>query len=427
MNKKNVLKDYVLSQYSLEKIKLIKEKLKKDTNEADPLWTCIMGKEEEEICLSENESTDKNDESDNDSSSRLHDYIQQPSTQFYFTQFEKDLNTEVKQTSLETCDIVECLVEGLEHTNGKLDLSILENLKDEEFVDIVCDLEKKLNITGTYNLCCSLNNMTSEQRMKYTTVFHTYLLLPKIIAIEEPSKMLLSVITESVQKFPDDIQKLIFIPLLNVDLKDTTIVNAIVNAFEPQRNPALIMECLSYIKELKSWHLPILQNLMTVKTDTVTNEKFIRMLSEKAYDFSTDKNFGKLVLLFIKTNLNFSEQQKLLLWEITNINQTFFKRPIENILKEDRLEQHTETLVKHGNLLQQIEDIHQVLYKRPLQRMSSGEAPPAKTIPRVLDGALLSSEIIIRRHFFILMITYDEVTLHVNFIRRFLLFNMKFM
>ncbi|KZC05578.1 hypothetical protein WN55_04518 [Dufourea novaeangliae] len=35
--------------------------------------------------------------------------------------------------------------------------------------------------------------------------------------------------------------------------------------------------------------------------------------------------------------------------------------------------------------------MHQALYKRPLQRMSSGEAPPAKTIPRVLDGALLSS------------------------------------
>ncbi|KZC14624.1 hypothetical protein WN55_07037 [Dufourea novaeangliae] len=38
-----------------------------------------------------------------------------------------------------------------------------------------------------------------------------------------------------------------------------------------------------------------------------------------------------------------------------------------------------------------VASIHQALYQRPLQRMSSGEAPPAKTIPRVLDGALLSS------------------------------------
>lgn len=58
----------------------------------------------------------------------------------------------------------------------------------------------------------------------------------QIIALEEPSRLLLSGVTECVQKFPDDIQKLIFIPLLNVDLKDTSVVNAIANASESQRN-----------------------------------------------------------------------------------------------------------------------------------------------------------------------------------------------
>lgn len=62
----------------------------------------------------------------------------------------------------------------------------------------------------------------------------------QIIALEEPSRLLLSVLVESTQKFPNDIQQFIFIPLLNVDLTDTTIIDAVVNTFEPERRIILI-------------------------------------------------------------------------------------------------------------------------------------------------------------------------------------------
>lgn len=62
----------------------------------------------------------------------------------------------------------------------------------------------------------------------------------QIIALKEPSRLLLSALIESTQKFPDDIQKFIFIPLLNLDLTDTTIIDAIVNTFEPERRIVLI-------------------------------------------------------------------------------------------------------------------------------------------------------------------------------------------
>ncbi|XP_078036064.1 uncharacterized protein LOC144469530 isoform X2 [Augochlora pura] len=277
---------------------------------------------------------DENDEDDNNDLSKTAKSTEFPSTQFYFTQFGNDFEKEIKQSFVQKCDIVECLLENLERPIGKLDVNLLENLEDEEFVEVVCNLEKKLGTTGVYNICHSLNNMRMEQRIKYTSVFYTYLLLPQIILMEEPSRMLLSVIIESVQKFPDDIQKLIFVPLLNADLKDTTIINVITNTFEHRRSLVLITEYLSHAKELKLWHLPVLHNLISVKLDDATKEKFIQLLSGKALDFSRDKNFGRLVLLFIKTNLTFSEQQKLLLWEIANINQTFFKKPIQNLLKD---------------------------------------------------------------------------------------------
>ncbi|XP_031825431.1 uncharacterized protein LOC116423873 isoform X2 [Nomia melanderi] len=290
-------------------------------------------RKESDTCVSEEESVDENDVNNDHSLSKMSSCDQFPSTQFYFTQFDNNIDDKMKQTSVQKCDIVECLLEGLERPNGKLDINLLENINDEELVELVCDLEKKLNITGTYNLCCSLNNMSLEEGMKYVSIFYTYLLLPKIIALEEPSRMLISAIVESVKKFPNDVQNSIFIPLLNANLKDATITTAIVNAFESERNHVLIEEYLSHTKELKLWHLPILQSLISVKMDPDTKEKFVHLLSKKALEFSKEKNFGKLVLSFIKVNVNFSEQQKLLLWEIGDINQTFFKKPMQNMLK----------------------------------------------------------------------------------------------
>lgn len=104
------------------------------------------------------------------------------STQFYFTQFDKSFQN-TKQEHVKNFDITEYLLEGLECPNGKLDLNQLENLTDVEFIEIICNLEKKLSTLGIYNLCYTMNNMTLEQRMKYAEILHTHLLLPKVIFI----------------------------------------------------------------------------------------------------------------------------------------------------------------------------------------------------------------------------------------------------
>ena len=182
MNQENILESYVLSQYTLERLNIIKEKLKKDTIETDPLWKLVTGQKEEETYVSQEETTDEDDENEeNDNASAIPDYIESSSTQFYFTQRNKNFDGGAKQASIQKSDIVESLVEELESSNGKLDLNQLESLLDEELAEIARELEKKLSITGTYNLCCSMNRMTLEQRMKYAMSFHTYLLLPKVI------------------------------------------------------------------------------------------------------------------------------------------------------------------------------------------------------------------------------------------------------
>ncbi|CAL7949465.1 unnamed protein product [Xylocopa violacea] len=335
MKENNILRNYILSQSTIEKLKTIKEKLKQDITQADPLWQIIMKKDEEETYVDVEEVLNEtNKDYDNilfEAPDQFH------STQFYFTQFDNHLKTtdeNVEQEhELSKSDVIECIFEGLECSNGKLSVNHLENLTDIELFEVACNLEKRLTMIGTYNLCCSMNNMTLDQQIKYAPIFYSHIILPKIISLEEPSRLLLSALIESTQKFPDDIQKLIFIPLLNVDLKDTTLIDAIVNTLESQRHNILIMEYLSNVVELKSWHLSFLNTLVTTKADIIINDRLIQLLFEKAVDFAKDKNFGKLVLSFVKTNIKFSEEQKHLLWEIANVHETLFKRPIEKILK----------------------------------------------------------------------------------------------
>lgn len=133
--------------------------------------------------MNEEETLNESNENENCSDIITETSDQLLSTQFYFTQFDKSVHKNTKQEHIPKFDLTEYLLEGLECPNGKLDLSQLENLTDIEFIEIICNLEKKLSTLGIYNLCYTMNNMTLEQRMKYAEILHTHLLLPKVIFI----------------------------------------------------------------------------------------------------------------------------------------------------------------------------------------------------------------------------------------------------
>lgn len=187
-----------------------------------------------------------------------------PSTQFYFTQAGgnniKDIEDR-ENNALQICDIIEVLYEGLERNNGKLDFVHVENLSNNDLVKVFIDLGEKLSVKGTYNLCLSTKNINPEEGIKYMGLVCTHVLLPKvldaiyysmlktnfvtcnfiqIIKLEESSRLIISGIGECVEKFPDEVIKFIFIPILNVDLKDASIMNVIVSTFKPANRSVLI-------------------------------------------------------------------------------------------------------------------------------------------------------------------------------------------
>lgn len=92
-------------------------------------------------------------------------------------------------------------------------------------------------------------------------------------------------------------------------------------------------EFLTHVKELKSWHISILQNFLSRRLDHDMIDKIIKLFSEKELHYSKDKNFGKLVLSFLKINTALTEEQKNIMAEVVAVNETLFKKPMEIILK----------------------------------------------------------------------------------------------
>lgn len=335
VNSKILFQKYTLSEETAARLESIREMLKDDIAQANPLWKVIAGENEEEIC-SESENSDNEDESKHNESQMIHNQSIVPSTQFYFTQAERTI-VETSETSIaalpQRSDILESACESLEKNNGRLDFAQLESLSSEDFILVVDEMTRKLSPKSIYNLCASMNDITIEQKIKYVNILCTHLLLPKIIEVEEPSRLLSSAIVECIKNFPDEIQQFIFVPLLNADLKDTMLITTIVNSFDLEKKAVLLEEFLVHVKELKSWHICILQNFLSVRMDHNMTDKIVKLFSEKAFYYSKDKTFGKLILSFLKLNTALSQEQKNLMAEVVVVNETLFKKPMENILK----------------------------------------------------------------------------------------------
>ncbi|XP_012222075.1 uncharacterized protein [Linepithema humile] len=332
---------YTLSEEATTKLESLREALKNDIAQANPLWKVIAGENEETISSESEESDDNNNDDDDDepniseSQAMCNQSMLQVSTQFYFTQSERTIIESEKSVGIlpQKCDILESACESLERNNGRLDFAQLDNLSNEDLIPLMDEMAKKLSLKGIYNLCQSMDDMTIEQRMKYLNILYTYLLLPKIIELEEPSRLLSSAIAECVKKFPDEVQQFIFVPILNTELKDVTLITTIINTYDLQKRTVLLEQFLAYVEELKTWHISILQNFLSVKLNHNMIDKIIKLFSAKALYYSKDKNFGKLILSLLKMNTTLTEEQKNLMAEIATVNETLFKKLIENILR----------------------------------------------------------------------------------------------
>ncbi|XP_034936513.1 uncharacterized protein [Chelonus insularis] len=329
---------YSLSEESKNKLKIHETLwLNQDLEYSNSIWQKLFPiHEPEELNNDKEESVMEIDDlnlSTNHSESTNSSLLQ--SSQFFFTQVKKcnsPISSTKRSQGSDLDDRINAVYESLE-TNKILDIDILKNLSDEELLNVFENLSQRLDIKGIFDLCNSICEMDVDEGIQYIKIICSKLLLPKITELKEPSRQLSVIILKMVKKFSEDIKTLIYIPLINVDLQETSIMSVIIQSYQGEQKMTIISDFLMNVKELKLWHISILPGLIDSKVENSLKDRLLTLLAEKATTFSKDKNYGKFILSFIKTNPPYSQEQKNNLDEIAAVNETIFKKAIEKILQ----------------------------------------------------------------------------------------------
>ncbi|KAH0539535.1 uncharacterized protein LOC123259444 [Cotesia glomerata] len=333
MNNSSYFGKYSLSEATINKLTNYEDLLKPTYQSSDSAWHRLFNSEETEEEIEKKDESMEIDEVDEDESA---DESMLPSSQFFFTQVQRKkpatpVALEIKGADL--YNLVEILFEALEQSK-KLNIEFLKDLTDSEVLTVIEKLAERLNLNNTHDLCNSLCDMKGDCAVQYIKPICSKLLLQKIIDLEEPARIITLAVNKLMNKFPQDVQKLIFIPLVNADLKDTSVVCDIIKNYPRQQKAELISDFLTSIQEIKVWHMSMIPALINIKIDNNLKDRLIQLLLDKSTTFSKDKNYSKFILSFIKLNPPFSGEQKSSLDEIVAINETIFKKAMESILNK---------------------------------------------------------------------------------------------
>ncbi|XP_044013943.1 uncharacterized protein LOC122856312, partial [Aphidius gifuensis] len=266
--------------------------------------------------------------------------LSQETEEFFFTQSVKAHDSpapvKINNDKSKLTDTISRIAETLEHKNGSLDYTHVVNFCDADVIIIVDTLSKELSLTGVDNLCKSLCDIEEAQAIYWIKTICSNLLLQKIIDLDKTSKdsrIYSTIIGKIFTKYPDAVQNLIIAPILNFDLKNTSVIEGITQFYSQQQRSNLILLISDNVKELKVWHISTLLPLLAdIKIENKDKDSLLGLLVNKASEFSNDKNYSKYVLKFIKLNCPYTEEQKSLLQEIVAFNKTIFSSSIKRII-----------------------------------------------------------------------------------------------
>ncbi|CAG5099899.1 Similar to Protein C1orf43 homolog (Rattus norvegicus) [Cotesia congregata] len=334
MNNSSYFGKYSLSEATINKLTNHEELLKPTYQSSDSAWHRLFNSEETEEEIEKKDESMEIDEVDEDESG---DESMLPSSQFFFTQVQrKKPATPVALQEIKGADlnnVVEILFEALEQSK-KLNTEFLKDLTDSEVLTVIEKLAERLNLNHTHDLCNSLCDMQGDCAVQYIKPICSKLLLQKIVDLEEPARIITLAVNKLMNKFLQDVQKLIFIPLVNADLKDTSVI--------------------------KVWHMSVIPALINIKIDNNLKDRLIQLLLDKSTTFSKDKNYSKFILSFIKLNPPFSGEQKSSLDEIVAINETIFKKAMESLL--NKMNFHPDSCSHAFNMTEELSGVTIVVF-----------------------------------------------------------------
>ncbi|XP_063991021.1 uncharacterized protein LOC135169714 [Diachasmimorpha longicaudata] len=327
---------YRLSTETIEKLKDIRETLRDDAQSSNRVWRELFHVEHDSDDTSpiQDVSMDIVEESSQKSSLPGND-AELSSTPFYFTQAKPQETplSPLAESTRSVSDIVKSLSGKLE--TRCLDVEDIKELTDANAVEIVENLGKKLSPKGVYNLCCSVCDMETVLGAYYARIVCSNLLFQKIVQLEKNSNRIeTSIVTKIAEKFPDDVKEFLLVPLLNTNLNNVKVISTLIKNYPPSIKKELISDFVEKVKELKPWHMTVLQCLINNKLHNEVNTGILALLADKALSYADDKTYSQCILSFLKTQSPFTDDQRNMLHEIIIVHKTVFKKPMKNIFDQ---------------------------------------------------------------------------------------------
>ncbi|XP_043471506.1 uncharacterized protein LOC122504450 [Leptopilina heterotoma] len=248
--------------------------------------------------------------------------------QFFFTQAENVVHLEKTSINLPVEDLIKCSIESLEHSNGRLNFLHLKALSDEDLSKVFGAFKEHLSENGVFNLCYSVCSMTIEQSQTFLPALSIHFLLPKITELENDSVLIKKGICDWALKFPNELRQLVLTEILNSEPKSINTIVALLKIFANQKDTSFLLEFADRTRELKQWHIFILNMFPVVRLEGCSRNKLLKLFIRKSNTFSDNKDYAKLIHSFAKTNAPFTEEERSMLAEIATLNRTIYKNLI---------------------------------------------------------------------------------------------------
>lgn len=204
--------------------------------------------------------------------------------------------------------------------------------------EIFISLSNDLNSQSVWKLWKSISNSKYMERDLVTSYFSKYILTQKMLTNDHIVKELLQ---EMFETLPYVVATTLGNDLVNMDVKDLTIIRKHIQVLPDGYRNILLKQFLKTCTTLQTQHIASISCLVSKCSDADNSNIITELMYKNAKEFSSDKNFGKLIIEIItilgNKIINYESHLKHVITIHKSIYESQARKLFENCLNEQRL------------------------------------------------------------------------------------------
>ncbi|KAK5648754.1 hypothetical protein RI129_003646 [Pyrocoelia pectoralis] len=242
--------------------------------------------------------------------------------------------------STSTDDFVDGVKELLEGEDI-LSEDVIKNMAiylPDQLEEIFISLSNDLNSQSVWKLWKSISNSKCIERDLVTSYFSKYILTQKMLTNDHIVEELLQ---EMFETLPCVVSTTLANGLVNMDVKDLTIIRKHIQELPDGYRNILLKQFLKTCTTLQAQHIPSISCLVSKCSDADNLNIITELMYKNAKEFSSDKNFGKLIIDIVSILGNRIISYESHLKHVITIHKSIYesqaRKMFENCLNEQRL------------------------------------------------------------------------------------------